>query len=131
MALTPITITFGDGDAPVVNPDSSLANGAMTFTLTSSEGVPISIEDSGTGETVLPVPQVAAVNNGQLLHYPVGGAGYTPFILLANDDVTTVPVGSYYLVHEELAAGNVDDWQFIVHAAAVDGFESLVSQRPS
>lgn len=131
MALTPITITFGDGPAPVIDPGGSFATGAITFTLMSSAGLPISIEDSSTGETVLPVPQVAAVNNGQLLHSPVGGAGYTPFTLIANDDADTAPVGSYYLVHEQLAAGNVDDWQFIVHAASVGATESLVSQRPS
>lgn len=129
MALTPITITFGTGLAPVVNPDSSLASGALTFTLMLA-GVPVTMQDSVSGELVLPSPIVAAIDQGQLLSNPAGGAGYEPFTLLANDDSTTLPVGTYYNVHEELVAGSLPDWPFTVHHASAGGVQSIASQRP-
>ena len=130
MTLTPITITFASNGQPVLNPDGGFASGALVFTLCSSAGDPITIEDSTTGETVLPTPIVASVYQGQLLHLPVGGGPYTPFTLIANDDPTTTPTGTFYLVHEQLLAGNVPDWPFTVHHAASGGTQTIASQRP-
>ena len=78
----------------------------------------------------MPSPIIGAVYQGQLLHLPVGGGPYTPLTLIANDDPTTLPVGSFYLVHEQLVAGSVADWPFTVHAAASGGTQTLASQRP-
>lgn len=129
MALTPVTITFGGPGELVINDDGSPASGGVQFTLMLA-GVPVSVTDSSSGETVLPKPVMAVVNNGELLSSPVGGGGYQPVTLIANDDAGTLPVGTYYLVHEELTTGNVADWQFTVHAAAPGGTQSLTSQRP-
>lgn len=130
MALTPITITWGENDSPVVNPDGSVATGALTFVLM-LDGQPVSIEDSVTGETAVPLPIVGAVNNGQLLANPVGGGPYTPLVLLANNDPTTVPVGTAYQVTEQLVAGNLPPWLYVVHFDAAGATQSVVSQRPT
>ncbi|MDE1905697.1 MAG: hypothetical protein KGH75_04525 [Rhodospirillales bacterium] len=132
MALTPITITFGEGAAPVTYPDGSTASGALTFTLVDpTTGLPETISDSVTGETVEPLPIVGQVHDGVLQALPVGAGPYTPLVLLANDDPTTVPTSSVYLVHEELVAGSKPDWHFIVHYNAVGATQSIVSQRPA
>jgi hypothetical protein len=128
--LTPITITFATGAAPVVNADGSLATGGMIFTL-SLAGAPVSLEDSSTGETVLPTPIAAAVYQGHLLANPVGAGGYRPLVLLANDDPTSLPVATYYNVHEALAAGNEVDWELVVHHDAAGATQSLAAQRPT
>jgi hypothetical protein len=118
--ITPIVVTWN-----AVNPDGSVATGAMRFTLTSG------MEDSGTGEAVLPTPIVGQVHQGQLLANPVGGGGYEPLVLLANDDSTTVPAMVTYTVHEELVAGSLPDWQLTVHHAAAAGTMDLSTQRPT
>ena len=132
MALTPILITWGTGTAPVVNPDGSSPSGAVQLTLVDGTTLkPVTIEDTGTGETVLPTPIIGQLVSGQLLALPVGGGPYTPLSLIANDDPTTEPTGTCYLVHEELVAGSIPDWQFTVHHASAGGTESIASQRPT
>jgi hypothetical protein len=78
---------------------------------------------------VLPLAIVGQLNSGLLLALPVGGGPYTPLSLFANDDPTTVPVGTYYLVHEALSSGSRPDWHFTVHYGS--SLESVAAQRPT
>lgn len=128
MALTPITITFGDGDEPVINPDGSFASGSLVFTLY-VDGVPASVTDSSTGETVLPTPIIGQLYQGQLLTQPRGGAGRQPLVLIANDDPATLPVGSYYNVEEKLTYGSLPDWELTVFSGSEGGTQPLTPQR--
>jgi hypothetical protein len=56
--------------------------------------------------------------------------GNPPLQLVANDDPTTEPVGTSYLVTEQLAAGNLDPWNLTVPYLAPGGVVNLGLHRP-
>lgn len=122
MALTPVTIV-----GLLINSDGSLATGGFTFQCMLA-GVPVTIQDSGTGEIVVPGPIAAQVNNGNIL---ANGPNNPPLVLIANDDPTTIPADTYYLVTEDLVAGGEDPWQLVVHHNAPGGVENIATQRPT
>jgi hypothetical protein len=125
MAITPITITGG----PINNPDGTPASGSFTFQLVLA-GVATGMAN-GT-ELVSPTTLVAVVYNGQLLTPPIGGGGYEPVELLANDDPGTTPTGTQYLVTEALSSGvNIDPWLLTVYHSSVGGTLDISSQRPT
>ena len=120
--LTPVTIEWS-----VLSPDNfTPVTGAMTFQLVDSSGVVCGLEDSATGQSVAPSPVIGQVVNGVLL--ALLGGQYVPLVLLANDDPTTLPVGTAYLVTEQLSYGNLDPWNLTVHHASPT--LQLTSQRP-
>jgi hypothetical protein len=130
--ITPITITGNLG-----NPDGSLPSGGMMFQLSQLVNgiyVPTGIEDSGTGEIIVPQVVAGIVSQGKLLWNSPGGGGYNPLVLLANDDSTTLPVGTVYLVTEKLAVPmggvQVGPWPLTVHHNATNGTLDISSQRP-
>lgn len=124
--LTPITVT-----GLLANPDGSQPTGAMTFVLTDpGTGLPVTMQDSGTGEIVVPQPVVASIQSGRLLANPVGAGPYGPLVLIANDDATTEPTDTVYMVTEQLTAGGIPPWPLTVHHLAPGGTLDISSQRP-
>ena len=128
MALTLVTITGN-----FVNPDGSLPSGGLMFQLVDGAGVPVGIADSASGEQVVPMAIAGSVVQGKLLWNAPGGGGYAPLQLYANDDPTTVPSGTSYLVTEHLAipAGGtqVGPWNFVVHHNNTT--QDISTQRPA
>jgi hypothetical protein len=122
MALTPITITWDS-----VQPDGSRPSGGLMFTL-ALDSVPVTITDSVSGETVVPVTIAGQIYNGQLLS---ANTGNPPLTLIANDDVDTVPVGTVYIVTEQLAAGSIAPWSLTVPHDSPDGTLDISSVRPT
>lgn len=124
--LTPITLEWD-----VTNPDGTQGSGALLFQLSQLvDGiyVPVSITDSTSGETVEPVVIAGNLYFGQLLSTQ---PGQPPQTLIANDDSTTTPVGTVYLVTEKLAAGSLDPWPLTVPHTAPGGVLNISSQRPT
>ena len=128
MALTLVTIT-----GTFSNPDGSMPNGALMFQLVDSTGNPVGIQDSVGGTQVVPLVVAGIVHSGVLLWNSPGGGGYNPLKLYANDDPTTVPAGTYYLVTEQLAvatsAPQLGPWPFFVHHTNTT--QDISTQRPA
>lgn len=116
MAITSVIVTW-----TIENPDGSAPSGSVTFQLSSN------MRDSTTGEEVISEPIVAVVVGGKLLSAASGNPALT---LLANDDATTEPVGTYYQVTEELTEGSAPPWPLTVKHASSGGTMDLSSQRP-
>lgn len=117
MAITPITVTWTVEDA-----EGGAPTGAVTFQLSSN------MRDSTTGEEVLSEPIVGQIIGGQLLS---SESGNPALVLLANDDSTTEPAGTYYLVTEDLSAGSAPNpWQLVVKHSSPGATLDLSSQRP-
>lgn len=95
--------------------------------------VPTGMTDSSTGEIVVPDPIQAVVYQGKLLVSPKAGGGYTPLVLLAVDDPTTLPSGGVlaYTVTEQLTTGSLPAWQFRPSHSAVGGTVDISTQRPT
>lgn len=127
VAITPITITW-----EVVNPDNATpVSGGVMFQLVDGSNEPVTILDSGSGETVQPQPIPGIFVSGVLLAVANGGGGYPPLVLLANDDPTTLPVGTTYLVTEQLAYGSLPPWNLTVHHSSPGATLAIPSQRPT
>jgi hypothetical protein len=127
--FTPITIT---GD--LVNPDGSLASGAFRFQLSQQVNgiwVPCGMTDSSTGEVVSAAPIQTVWYQGKLLVSPQGGGGYQPVVLLATDDPTTLPTGLEYVVTEQLTAGSLPAWNFVLPHATSGGTLNIGTVRPT
>jgi hypothetical protein len=92
------------------------------------------MKDSSTGELVVPQAVAGIVHDGVLLWNSPGGGGYNPLVLLANDDPTTLPVGTLYVVTEKLSvppSEQLAPWHFVVHYNALGGTLDISSQRPT
>ena len=108
----------------------------MTFqlsTLVNAVWTPTGMEDTSTGEIVVPDLIQAVIFQGKLLVSPKGGGGYQPLVLLAVDDLTTVPAGGVlaYTVTEQLTSGSLSPWQFKPSHSAVGGTVDISTQRPT
>ena len=127
--FTPITVV-----GKIVHADGAAASGGLRFQL--SEPVvgggwqPAGMLDSATGQFVSPDPVQGVIFDGQLLRPPSGGGPYTPLVLYANDDPTTTPVGTVYVVTEQLTAGGIPPWPLTLSHTAAGGTVNLSAQRP-
>lgn len=103
MAFTSRTVT-----ATYLKPDSSAEVGTVSLELNES------ITDGTSAIPCIPATETLDAN------------GTATWTVVANDDSTTVPAGSYYLVVERLEGATVHTWTAVIpHVGAPATFDLL------
>ena len=108
MSFTPITVTATSWE----NGDGTAASGTVTFRLSEP------IVNAGVTRSATEV--IATVTAGAL-----------SVVLAANDDTTTLPLGTFYAVTEAITGAPVRDYEIRVPSAAVGGTCTLESLAPT